>query len=521
MPKIKINPFLIISFVVVLIYLLLINWLFEAWSYFLNPDGYSYLTIALKFQSLQPKEMMLGVNGLWSPLFPLFCTLFLTDSGQIVALKLANAVTGILGVIIFIKLMKRFEINPLYAGILAFSVITTSLALSLTIVSPDQLVVCFLLFYTYLLLKSSYPLNAKYAFYCGIIGFIAYLTKQYAFYFFVLHFTIINAIYLYYYWITDYKKRIIKNYIVGFITFLILSSIWIGLVSYRYKNFTLENSTKINVFLLLKSKQNDSLLTDYGLLPPSNHSAINAWEDPTLLLSKSNGDPISVKQVLGKITENIIKIYFKDSGYIFSLLVVIIFAWYIRKSRIEPTLKLRYFILVVSYLVFPLGYIILRVEFRYLLYMYYLSLTMLGILLSTEYFLKLSTKIKLLIIIICILSIFKPLTSIPGRYFNKDMYLTIENLSNVDGYFLPNDLYASNGNYFGTTALAYQLKGKYYGQIMSKENNESIENDLSNYKIKYYVVWQDEGPQYVPQGYPITVTYAKSDKVMFILVKRY
>lgn len=521
MRKVRIDPYLIVSAIVSIIYTYLIIWLIPAWSYFLNPDGYSYLTIALKFKSLNLHNMFLAINGLWGPIFPIVATFFLGISNYIKAIKLANAFTGILSLLAFIKLMQRFNVKPLYAFLLSSLAITSSVALSLTIVAPDQLLVVFLLCYTYILFGDRYFLNYRRAITCGVFGFLAYLTKQYAFYFFLLHFTLVNFVLLRIYWKTEYKKQLIRSYIYGMGIFLILSLFWTGVLSYRYKTFTVESSSKINILLLLKSKQNDSILTDNGLIPPPNSTAVNAWEDPTSLLNNTRGEFMSATKYSQLVLSNITKIYFSESGFILSLLVLALFGIFLKYHLGDTTLKQKYILLFISYLVFPIGYIFLRVEFRYMLYMYYIVLTMLGILLSSDYFQRLRLVVKAVIIIVIACAIFKPISTIDGRYFNKELFLTINVLSQIKNEFLPGDSFASNSNYFGATALAYQLKGQYFGQIQQNATPEYIEEQLNTYRIKYYVIWPDMGASYVPNGYPIRVTYADSDKTMMLLIQRY
>jgi len=81
---------------------------------------------------------------------------------------------------------------------------------------------------------------------CGIFGALAYLSKSYGFTFFIATFLILN-LFQYFPDSDRYRrKKVFKNFVLGFAIFLMISGVWIGLISSADGKLTFGTAGKQN-----------------------------------------------------------------------------------------------------------------------------------------------------------------------------------------------------------------------------------------------------------------------------------
>ena len=108
------------------------------------------------------------------------------------------------------------------------------------------MIICLILFYLGVLFDPKYSFRLCNGLVCGFIGALVYFSKTFAFIFFILHFILFNIIF--YFNEFDYKKKnkIKKNLLLGLTVFLVLSGIWIVLISDKYHEITIRTSGTYN-----------------------------------------------------------------------------------------------------------------------------------------------------------------------------------------------------------------------------------------------------------------------------------
>ncbi len=110
--------------------------------------------------------------------------------------------------------------------------------------TPDLLVLTLLLFYMNFLLDNRYLSNLQMGVLSGFFGALAFFSKSFAFFFFIVHFIVVNIDY----WLKfkENRKTITRNFILGLMIFLAISGIWVALISDKYDKVTIGTAGTFN-----------------------------------------------------------------------------------------------------------------------------------------------------------------------------------------------------------------------------------------------------------------------------------
>lgn len=477
---------------IIVIYLIIGLFLLNYYQYILNSDGISYISIAQKYMVLDFKN---AINGYWGPLFSWLMIPFLifssTPSSNLYLVKLLSLFVGIFTIIGVKTLSDKFEIRDSIQTVLLMALIPIMLSFSLFMITPDLLVVCFLIFYLSYLFSSNYSYNIKNGVLCGLFGALAFLTKSYAFLFFVFHFAIMNLFYYYEAISKENKKIILKNSLIGLSIFFIISGVWIGLISEKYGYLNIGTSGKYNYELVGPQSQGQAMFYQ-GLIEPPNDSALSAWEDPSYFNMQpwsAFGSVDNFQYQLNLIGSNIVKI--ADILEMYSILSLIILMGAILFILKAPSKSSRnkMIYLMVTILIFSGGYSFILIEFRYL-WLVFILLMIMGIYLINNIYEigklgKLRRNILLMLIIISF--VVGPVSVLVNDVnLERDIYDLSQTLYN--DYHVYGNI-ASDENWELTIYLAYYLKSKYYGITTNNYDENAINNQLEVNRIKYYFVW--------------------------------
>ena len=442
-----------------------------------------------------------AINGYWGPLFSwLLVPFLLLNSSQNYALYSTKILSLIIGffTLIGIRLLSyRFEMDEIVRLAILFLMIFILLDIALVpIFFPmDLLLLCFLIYYLYFIFDPKYSEKLYIGFLCGIFGALAYLTKSYALPFFIAHFVLFNIFHYFKEFSSEKRRRILKNFFLGFVVFFIICGFWSAAISDKYGEITTGTSGKYNYNLVGPNFSGIPLWN--GFTKPTNDKAISAWEDPSYEKLK-DWSPLdswsNFNYQLDIIWENI----FRTIGIIqsFSYLAIIILISYIIIC-LQPIRK----IILDNNILYPLatillyiwGYILIWTEFRYLILVWVMLILMGGYLIDII-FRNISsiTNVGKFVLVLFFISSFiiLPLSSITKEIdHGKEIYLLSNDL--ISHYDIHGNL-ASNGEYHKSMKISYFLNSQYYGTSLNKSQNISdveLENNLKTYKIDYYFVW--------------------------------
>lgn len=489
---------------VLIIYLLLGLFFLNYYQYIINSDAVSYISIAKHYVSGNYPD---AINGYWGPLLSWLLIPFLFFGSNpfysLYSARILSLIIGIFTIIGIRRLSYRFEMDEVIRTIILISMIPIVLYFSLNLnVSPDLLVICLLIYYLSIIFDPKYTNNSYNAVYCGIIGALAYLSKSYVFPFFIAHFLLFNT-YYYFKGFKVEKQKLMKNFFLGISIFLVISGLWVGIISDKYGHLTIGTAGEYNEALVGPGSVDHPMLYQ-GLLQPPNQNAVSAWEDPSYIKMNS-WNPLeslnTFNHQLGIIWGNILKtIYYYEIFSILSLLIIVVSLFLLIRKPADKSNRILGFSLVTIFL-YSIGYCLILVEDRYLWLVYVILMLMGGflvnILFKTEFLKGLNenfiSRFKIVILMVFVLSfIIFPVstliqdTSSPNSpyYHGKDLF----NLSySLDAYNVSGRI-ASDDQWHGSLYLSYYIDSTYYGKI-NGNNSRDLEKELEENNIDYYFVW--------------------------------
>lgn len=469
--------------------------LLKYYQYQINPDAIAYISIARKYLT---GDFNHAINGYWGPLFSwlLLPLLYFENLPPLLAAKILSLIIGAFTIIGIILLSYKFEIkNNIRTMTVFFILIPTVLSFALTIITPDLLLLCLLVYYLNIILKSNYATKPYDGLLCGIIGSFAYLSKSYALPFFITHFMIFNAIY-YIKGKTKDKKNTLKTFILGLLIFVIIGGIWIYQISNKYGYTTAGTAGKFNYALIGPDSKSYSTLDGKTnvLREPTNDTAIYAFEDPGINQKITSWSPLeSLSSFLYQL-KLIFKNFFNIILLMPALLLAIIIGYILLLG--QPQNKVNYhgitFHPFLTIIIYSIGYTPFLIMERYLWVVYILLILMgcclLNIIFNSDYFSK--TKKYIILVFFMLSFTINPLDQlIHNANAGKDVFVLAKEL---DQKYKINGNIASNTNRDKSLFLSFHLNSRYFGyydNVDPKISDQELYNDLKKHKIDYYLVW--------------------------------
>ncbi len=475
---------------VIIIYSISGMFLLRYYQYQVNPDALSYISLAQKYLI---GDFSNAINGMWSPLFSWLLIPFLYFGLKpLLATKVLSLIIGLFAIIGVKLLSYKFEMAERNRNIIMFSLIPIILYFSFSVITPDLLSVCFLIYYLNIIFSSQYCDKVQKGIFCGALGAVAYLSQPYGFPFFISHFLLFNTFHYHRCATKAKRKTVLRNLLFGFIIFFIISGVWITIISNKYHEITIGTAAKQNYAFVGPEPQVLHILC-HGFLKPPNETAVSIWEDPSYLEMKPWSSIQSWKsfrhqiKLIFKNSKTIIIIFQSFSLLAVSIIIIYMLFYIIPFNKIILQGNILY--PLVTIILYSAGYTLFRVEERWLWIIDILLILMGGHILSrlfqNDFFNNIRTKIALMFFILSFIAMpFKRL--VQDINTGKDMY----NLTKIlRGYNIQDSNIASNTNWNTALYLSYYLNCKYFGIPKKNISDENLETELKKNKIDYYFVW--------------------------------
>ncbi|MCE5214338.1 MAG: hypothetical protein LLF83_06415 [Methanobacterium sp.] len=481
---------------ILLFYLVLGFLLLGYYQYQINPDGVGYIQTALKYLS---GDFSGAVNAYWGPLLSWILIPFLyfnqTPAYALYSAKILSIIVGFFTIIGFRQLSYRFEMEEVVRTVLLLVMVPVIFYFALSVITPDLLIVCIMVYYLYLIFNPDYPNKAAYAFLCGLLGAFAFMGKSFLFPFFVAQFLIMNL--LHYLYQRDLKIKISRNLIIGFIAFLLVSGVWIGLISSKEGMLTFGTSGEYNHALVGPDSIGFPQFSQ-GLSGPGEINQENAVKNWSPFESWSN-----FQFQLNLIWNNIIQTFSIYQYFSFISLIIIIcslllFIPSLNRFTSGEDRKTVLFTLV-TILIYSGGYLPVLVEDRYLWPVYILLILLGAFLISLFFDNNLNKKSNytnllkgVLLVIFAISFIYMPINSL---YINLNTGKDIYTLSNTlkTQYDVGGNI-ATDDHLIETQYLSFYLNTTCFGQSKKDISSAELQSQLDKYKINYYLVWGNSTP---------------------------
>ena len=487
--------------VILVIYSVLAVFSFQYYQYKIACDEISYINIAHAY--------VLGhwgnaVNGYWSPLFSWLMTPFMLILGfkplyGVYISKTISIIIGFFTILSIRKLSRTFNLDKLVERTLLFTSIPSMVFFSLIYNTPDLLLVTFLIYYLSIIFDSNYPKTIVYGMICGFVGSVAYLTKSFAFPFFLFHYILFNLIF-YFRGFKIQKKNILKNLILGLTIFFVVSGLWAGAISEKYGKLTISTSGEYNQALVGPEYQVNTMA--YGAVPesysgiimPPNNDSTSTWDDPTYeKLDNWNilGSYKNIEYEFNLIVSNIIYTFNIILSFMPAAVPILIFMLLFSfRSRFDNASKniLKY--LLATMIIYMGGYCIIIPEWRYLWFIFVLLMISGFFMIDRLYKTKVFNKNIRNIFLIFLFCTFIIQPSLEAVYFSyNDNHYNLSNTLKED-YGVHGNL-ASNE--WDQITIAYYLNAKYYGVTKKTNNTQYLNQQLIDNNIDYYLVSNPTG----------------------------
>jgi hypothetical protein len=270
---------LTVIFITYLIFALVFGF---AYRYAINPDGVSLLRLA---GYIAEGNFQYSVTSGWPPLITWLISPFLFFGFDgLTSARIVMALCGAGLVLISWLLACRFYLsnNMKFISVLAATLLISFWTIQT--IGSDLLIATLILYYIYLVTAPGILSNRKRLFFCGITGGFSYLAHPSAFPLFLSHFPLLLFLRAY---IDKYKegfsfKKVLRAWGIGLTGFLIVASIWVGIVSVKYGHLTISSAASA-AHAVMGPKDTDRRHPFFvgGLYKPREGYQIHVFEDPS------------------------------------------------------------------------------------------------------------------------------------------------------------------------------------------------------------------------------------------------
>ncbi len=472
--------------------------LLYGFRYHINTDTPSYIAIAQKYAYGCLRE---AINGFWSPLISWLMVPFLwLDLDPLVAYKAIGLIAGLFAFIAIRDFLISLSTPEHLATLLCISFIPAFYAFTLITVNPDFLLAVILLCYVKRILATDYGHKTSDGVICGFLGTVAYLAKGFAFLFFLSHFTLINLCRYHSAEKGPPRKTVASSFVWGMATFVLLSSIWVFLISIKEGHVVFNKAGSYNLTLVAYGWKNP--IEYSGFIPPPDSTAMSIWDDPAQIPLEAI-TPLDFKTRINNYLHNFARnlprvIDVHQEGSIFSAAIFLSAILYLTGSHQKGLLGNKIFLILATMGLYTVGYLPILITKRY----FFLNIFLFFILGSYFLYTHLSHKKVAMVIALFCLCLSFVLTPVRDLFANatlgKDIYQFSTQLKKlgISGRI------ASNGHLDDSIFASYHLGAKYFGIAKPGIGDAELLSEFIRYRIDYYFCWEDRHSHALLSSYP-------------------
>ncbi len=339
--------------------------LFPSYQYYIDPDGTAYLTIARRYAAGDFRQ---AINGYWSPWSCWLTALLIKVGYSAIPASVIINTSGAAGFLLAANaLFLRFNFNKSMLWLLNLAMVVF-LEFAIFWQSFDDLwECCFLLASLVVMISPSFQQKWGLWILNGVFGALAYFAKAYAFPFFIL-----NTLCCSFFISEKNPVQTVKITAASVAVMLILSTPWLYLLHQKYGIWTTSTAGSLNLSWYLVGHPHYKQGFDL-FLPPTYSDSPYYWEDPYF----ANGETPhfwSSWYLLGlqllRVGLNLWKLMVSSIQLsVFFPAIGIIALLSLRHKQIRGWFSNDQLIIVCSFLLFPMGYLLINFESRYLWYM--------------------------------------------------------------------------------------------------------------------------------------------------------
>jgi hypothetical protein len=464
-----------------------------AYVHTFNNDGISYISIAMKYAGGHTAE---AINPYWSPLYSwLIAGLILLGIPGLYAAKIVSLVAGFGSLVVFCDLCRYFRIDRPLSLILPSAVALLLLYFVTYVITPDLLLVFFLLMYLRWLFEPNIGTRPWHGVVIGIIANFAYLAKTVALPLIIIHSTV-TLTYLFFSGPKSQRRRLIIHQSITLFVLLSLALPWALQISEKHGSFTFGENARVIHSTLGPQMANRVPFNVDGLFAPPDEYSTSVWDDPTKIARedwspfKSKANFFEQLRVMAlnaefMLTETLFPFHLSLYA-ILALFLVLCFS-----QRVSTAERRKAIILSSLWMIMFAIYLSFVTELRYFWIVLILSVAM-GAELLTMFFVV--TKVTLFqrwlaTVLFMISFLGYPFWHMCIEYHHGDAFYEIVQQANARTTFAGKNLASDHwkrGHFF-----SYYVGGKYFGlPINASESVVFLDRELLDHKIDYYIVWK-------------------------------
>ena len=462
--------------------------IYPFYQYYIDPDATAYLTVAKRYAA---GDYVKAINGYWSP-WSIWLTALLMKGGMasFKAAIIINAI-GAIGFLVashslFRVFRLRKDIQWMLSGALALFLLYAVFWQSFA----DLWGCFFLLVVLRLMLLEGFVKRPLLWLLTGLCGALAYVAKAYCLPFFVLE-IIVCVFFLAGARQKANRMQWVKVSVCCILIMFIFSFPWIYLLHEKYGMWMTGTAGFLNTswYLVGHPYWKEGI---QHLLPPVYADSPSYWEDVYFV----NGitphfwdSPRLFALQIVRVCYNLLKFVqsINELSAFFAasviIAIVILFSKKVR-ARIDQRIQ----ILVLSFLLFPLGYVLINFQGRYLWYMLPLSMIIImAIVQRASLFHQMSRWLQRLILVLISLSfIASPVLGLKELYkagYKEHQMAEALKKENITGSFTTNIPYGKETQ--NIIRLSY-FSGNPYYNMPSPTLKDTLLQEMRKYHVKYY-----------------------------------
>ena len=476
--------------------LLLIAGVFAVYPYYqylVDPDATAYLTIAKRYVA---GDYARAINGYWSP-WAIWLTALLIKCGYaaFTSAIMVNTIGALCFLYISYSLFSLFKIVPGVRLLLSLTLVGF-LVYAIFWQSFDDLWECFFLLAALrIMLKDDFTVRPSLWIATGALGALAYFAKAYAFPFFILNVLCCT------YFISRAKDKQEENHwlkiaATTILVMVVCSSPWIYVLYEKYGRITTGTAGSLNMswYLVGHPYWKEDII---HLLPPVYPDSPSYWEDPFIANGAAPQFYSSIRLFLLqgiRMVYNLLKLALSmnELSMFFAFTVVVALAILLSK-QVKTLFAGRLSIVALSFLLFPLGYLLVNFQARYLWYMLPLSMLIGALTIQKVTFHGRSERrlVKAIMLLFAISFLATPVLGLKDMYRKGQReFETAEWMkkAEIHGSFTTNIPYGSRSQ--DIVRLAYFSGNPYYNMPLPSPW-KGILMEMRRYNIKYYFHYKD------------------------------
>ncbi len=481
----KYTPFIVSA----LLMWIVLYFIYPAFQYYVDPDGTAYLTISRRYAE---GIYVQAINGYWSPWSCWLTAILIRNGLQPIP---ASVIINTLGATGFLYITQSFFLKFDVARKLQWwfnGALVVFLCYAVFAQSFDDIWECFFLLAALrIMLVKSFTTNPELWIVTGFIGALAYFAKAYSFPFFILN--ILCCAYL----LSENKVQWLKISVTSIATMLVVSFPWIYALHYKYGIWTTSTAGSLNMswYLVGHPYWTDNIKL---LLPPAYPDSPYYWEDPYV----SNGITPhfwSSWHLFGlqfiRIGVNLFRLLISSLQLsIFFTVTGLVVLGALRRRKLWSNYPIAIRVIALSFLLFPLGYLPINFESRYLWYMLPISLVLIDYIVKRNIpFLTKRMGLNAIYAMLALSLTIYPIAQlwkIANSGADRDAKMASALKANgIRGKFTSN--INTSRQMQSVARIAYFTGNSYYSiPYPDKVTSEELLKEIRRYDIDYYVVFE-------------------------------